>query len=189
MRGYPFAPLDRSPSPVFSPLYLQALLSSVLRLSWPRRRLQRARRRSGRQRSCARSPGRRKSVPLGRRRSRAARPPQEPRRPTAAGTLPTTRLLLPERRRRRCHPAAASCYPPSRALLSRHASASRAPLQATRPRLLQAAGRCPCRSAAIRLLQARCRSLRPPDAGTPARIRGPMPLLIVLLLVVGFALK
>ena len=76
MRGYPFAPLDRSPSPVFSPLYLQALLSSVLRLSWPRRRLQRARRRSGRQRSCARSPGRRKSVPLGRRRSRAARPPQ-----------------------------------------------------------------------------------------------------------------
>ncbi|KAG2645700.1 hypothetical protein PVAP13_2KG440905 [Panicum virgatum] len=48
----------------------------------------------------------------------AARPPQEPRRPTAAGTLPTARLLLPERRRRRCHPAAASCYPPSRALLS-----------------------------------------------------------------------
>ena len=48
----------------------------------------------------------------------AARPSQEPRRPTAAGTLPTARLLLPERRRRRCHPAAASCYPPSRALLS-----------------------------------------------------------------------
>jgi len=76
VRGYPFAPLDRFPSPVFSPLYLQALLSSVLRLSWPRSRLQRARRRSGRQRSCARSPGRRRSEPLGRRRSRAARPPQ-----------------------------------------------------------------------------------------------------------------
>jgi len=181
VRGYPFAPLDRSPSPVFSPLYLQALLSSVLRLSWPRRRLQRARRRSGRQRSCARSPGRRKSVPLGRRRSRAARRRRYTAHhpPAAAGAPPPP---LPSR----CSQLLPAIPCSS---ISRHASASRAPLQATRPRLLQAAGRCPCRSAAIRLLQARCRSLRPPDAGTPARIRGPMPLLIVLLLVVGFALK
>ena len=183
MRGYPFAPLDRSPSPVFSPLYLQALLSSVLRLSWPRRRLQRARRRSGRQRSCARSPGRRKSVPLGRRRSRAARRRRYTAHhpPAAAGAPPPP---LPSR--------CSQLYPPSRALLSLdtplHLVLPCRPLGPASCRLQAAAlaGAPPsacCRHAA----GASARPMQEPRQGFEDRCR--WPLLIVLLLVVGFALK